>query len=79
MSADRLWPSDAWNLYQSHPDQHKVNFTLLLQPGYWFHGQEAGSNETWPQVRTPERFMLRCAVSPARLGESLGTRLTRPH
>ena len=32
-SADRLWPSDAWNLYQSHPDQHKVNFTLLLQPG----------------------------------------------
>ena len=61
MSADRLWPSDAWNLYQSHPDQHKVNFTLLLQPGYWFHGQEAGSNETWPQVRTPERlFQLRC-------------------
>jgi hypothetical protein len=27
----------------------KVNFTLLLQPGYWFHGQEAGSNETWAQ------------------------------
>jgi len=26
-----------------------VNFTLLLQPGYWFHGQESGSNETWAE------------------------------
>ena len=33
--------------YLNHPDRHKVNFTLLLQPGYWFHGQESGSNETW--------------------------------
>lgn len=39
----------AWNLYLNHPDRHKVNFTLLLQPGYWFHGQESGSNETWPE------------------------------
>lgn len=37
--------------YLAHPDNHKVNFTLLLQPGYWFHGQEAGSNETWAQAR----------------------------
>ena len=36
-------------MHRNHPDNHKVNFTLLLQPGYWFHGQEAGSNETWAQ------------------------------
>lgn len=47
--ADNVGLSYAWNLYQNHPDQHKVNFTLLLQPGYWFHGQESGSNETWAQ------------------------------
>jgi hypothetical protein len=47
--ADNVGLSYAWNLYQNHPGRHKVNFTLLLQPGYWFHGQESGSNETWPQ------------------------------
>ena len=47
--ADNVGLSYAWNLYQNHPDNHKVAFTLLLQPGYWFHGQEAGSNETWAQ------------------------------
>eukprot|EP01048_Picozoa_sp_COSAG05_P006846 COSAG05_NODE_463_length_9555_cov_35.796108_2_plen_385_part_00 len=47
--ADNVGLSYAWNLYLNHPDNHKVNFTLLLQPGYWFHGQEAGSNETWAQ------------------------------
>lgn len=49
--------ADVWRLwlclpplrYLKHPDRHKVNFTLLLQAGFWFHGQEAGSNETWPQ------------------------------
>ena len=47
--ADNVGLSYAWNQYLAHPDNHKVNFTLLLQPGYWFHGQEAGSNETWPE------------------------------
>jgi hypothetical protein len=47
--ADNVGLSYAWNLYLNHPDRHKVNFTLLLQPGYWFHGQESGSNETWPE------------------------------
>jgi len=47
--ADNVGLSYAWNLYLNHPDRHKVKFTLLLQPGYWFHGQESGSNETWAQ------------------------------
>jgi hypothetical protein len=47
--ADNVGLSYAWNQYLAHPDNHKVNFTLLLQPGYWFHGQESGSNETWPE------------------------------
>jgi hypothetical protein len=47
--ADNVGLSYAWNLYLEHPDRHKVNFTLLLQPGYWFHGQASGSNETWPE------------------------------
>ena len=34
--ADNVGLSYAWNQYLRHPDNHKVNFTLLLQPGYWF-------------------------------------------
>ena len=46
----RPWASHAPGaVYLEHPDRHKVNFTLLLQPGYWFHGQSSGSNETWPE------------------------------
>ena len=33
--ADNVGLSYAWNQYLRHPDNHKVNFTLLLQPGYW--------------------------------------------
>ena len=33
--ADNVGLSYAWNQYLAHPDNHKVNFTLLLQPGYW--------------------------------------------
>ena len=44
--ADNVGLGYAWDLYQNHPDQNKVNFTLLLQPGYWFHGQESGCKIT---------------------------------
>eukprot|EP01050_Picozoa_sp_SAG11_P027498 SAG11_NODE_6991_length_1212_cov_1.488769_1_plen_184_part_00 len=32
--ADNVGLSYAWNQYLAHPDNHKVKFTLLLQPGY---------------------------------------------
>lgn len=47
--ADNVGLSYAWNLYLNHPDNHKVNFTLLLQPGYWFPTALKGGNETLAQ------------------------------
>lgn len=47
--ADNVGLSYAWNLYLNHPDNHKVNFTLLLQPGYWFPTALKGGNETLDQ------------------------------
>jgi len=47
--ADNVGLSYAWNLYLNHPDNHKVNFTLLLQPGYWFPTSLKGGNETLAQ------------------------------
>ena len=47
--ADNVGLSYAWNLYLAHPDNHKVNFTLLLQPGYWFPTALKGGNETLSQ------------------------------
>ena len=46
---DNVGLSYAWNLYLNHPDNHKVNFTLLLQPGYWFPTGLKGGNETLAQ------------------------------
>lgn len=46
---DNVGLSYAWNLYLNHPDNHKVNFTLLLQPGYWFPTALKGGNETLTQ------------------------------
>ena len=47
--ADNVGLSYAWNQYLAHPDNHKVNFTLLLQPGYWFPTALKGGNETLDQ------------------------------
>lgn len=47
--ADNVGLSYAWNQYLAHPDRHKVNFTLLLQPGYWFPTALKGGNETLEQ------------------------------
>ena len=47
--ADNVGLSYAWNQYLAHPDNHKVNFTLLLQPGYWFPTALKGGNETLAQ------------------------------
>jgi hypothetical protein len=47
--ADNVGLSYAWNLYLNHPDNQKVNFTLLLQPGYWFPTALKGGNETLDQ------------------------------
>ena len=47
--ADNVGLSYAWNQYLAHPDNHKVNFTLLLQPGYWFPTALKGGNETLEQ------------------------------
>lgn len=47
--ADNVGLSYAWNLYLNHPDNHKVNFTVLLQPGYWFPTALKGGNETLEQ------------------------------
>ena len=47
--ADNVGLSYAWNQYMQHPDRHKVNFTLLLQPGSWFPTATLGGNETLEQ------------------------------
>ena len=47
--ADNVGLSYAWNQYLAHPENHKVNFTLLLQPGYWFPTALKGGNETLEQ------------------------------
>jgi len=47
--ADNVGLSYAWNLYLNHPDNHMVNFTLLLQPGFWFPTSLQGGNETFSQ------------------------------
>jgi hypothetical protein len=47
--ADNVGLSYAWNQYLKHPDNHKVNFTLLLQPGFWFPTALKGGNETLDQ------------------------------
>ena len=47
--ADNVRLSYAWEQYLAHPDNHKVNFTLLLQPGYWFPTSLKGGNETLEQ------------------------------
>ena len=47
--ADNVGLSYAWNQYLAHPDNHRVNFTLLLQPGYWFPTALKGGNETLAQ------------------------------
>jgi hypothetical protein len=45
--ADNVGLSYAWNQYLAHPDNHKVNFTVLLQPGYWFPTALKGGDETF--------------------------------
>ena len=37
-----IWSATAPEAKILSADRHKVNFTLLLQPGYWFHGEEEG-------------------------------------
>ena len=51
-SADNYALSYAWNRYLNHKDNHKVNFTLLLQPGTWFPTSSLGGNETLSQELT---------------------------
>ena len=36
-------------LFPRIPTAAKVNFTLLLQPGFWFPTSEHGSNETFEE------------------------------
>jgi hypothetical protein len=47
--ADNVGLSYAWNQYLQHPNRSLVNFTLLLQPGYWFPTHTLGGNETFEQ------------------------------
>ena len=47
--ADNVGLSYAFNNYLSNPNRHKVNFTLLLQPGFWFPTGVHGGNETLDQ------------------------------
>ena len=35
--------------YLAHPNRSKVNFTLLLQPEYWFPASDHGANETFDE------------------------------